>query len=315
MSRNFDRDAMRQDDEGEDAFRLEGLDLDRDDSGPPDVDPDDAAFDDDLDGQADVDDEADLDELDDEDGDVGDVGDEVVYDLSAWTLASRTELQSHLVAYGVAHAWVGDELSVKLADEALTDELVAAVDEGRAPTVEPPEDTGDELVYELDDLDEESRELLTERLEEAGVPYAFEDDDGALVVPVAWEATVEEILEEVEFPDAIDVEDDGGADLGADEDGEEGAGRARAASGEVLSELFLAADRLLHDPADLAGLDGLRRALDEIDGAGPPYGVTPALWRRVVQLADELAEQLTDGDDDGAVDRATTLRGLLRPYV
>jgi hypothetical protein len=162
---------------------------------------------------------------------------------------------------------------------------------------------------------------------------------------VAWEAAVEELLDEVEFPDALPVDDDdtdedddddedaaedaedlADEDAGVDGDGDAGEGEdaaagvitdddAPSAPGEVLSELFLAADRLLHDTGDVAGLDGLATSLDTMEGAGPPYGVDPNLWARLGTEAGALADHLTEGEEELAVERATTLRNLLRPFV
>ena len=48
---------------------------------------------------------------------------------------------------------------------------------------------------------------------------------------------------------------------------------------------------------------------------GPPYGVDPNLWARLGVEAGALADHLTDGDEDAAMERAGSLRSLLRPFV
>jgi hypothetical protein len=123
----------------------------------------------------------------------------------------------------------------------------------------------------------------------------------------------------------------------------------------VLEALFLASDRLQHDPLDADGLRDLVTAMDDADPARPPYGVDRIVWRKAMALADELVDAETaaldtteeeglvvDGeivtgaaeiaelareleaqepDDDAPVEpdraraAASELRGLLRPFV
>ena len=93
-------------------------------------------------------------------------------------------------------------------------------------------------MYELDAWSVDDRHKLGEALLEAGVPFVWDASD-ALVVSADDEDAVEKILDAIEYPDALEaVTEDEVADDAAQ---------------DALSELFLAADRLMHDPSDEDG--------------------------------------------------------------
>ncbi len=142
-----------------------------------------------------------------------------------------------------------------------------------------------------------------------------------LVVRAVDEGFVEELLDELEFPDALASEEEDAAD---------------ETSFELMSGLFVAADRLKGNPRDPDGIQGLAEVVDAADPARPPYGVEPVLWQQAVEAANDLADRLAGGGDDdgdGFVDdvvdeegepvhtdddlvaRASALRNLLRPFV
>ena len=87
---------------------------------------------------------------------------------------------------------------------------------------------------------------------------------------------------------------------------------------ETLTTFFLAGERLQKNPLDAGGLEELMRALDVADRRNPPYGVERPLWEQTCELADELADALTEEDEpdtEAAQEIATELHDLLRPYV
>ena len=60
------------------------------------------------------------------------------------------------------------------------------------------------------------------------------------------------------------------------------------------------------------------KALDMAEPTNPPYGVERPLWERTCELADELADALTEGDkpdEETAAEVAGELHDLLRPFV
>ena len=230
--------------------------------------------------------------------------DQLVYELGEWSTARRTLLESLLGADGIAHAWEAADLVVHVDDETRVDALVDAIEQGgvaAASTSEQAGLEGDQLVYELDEWTAVDRQRLGEELTAAGVPFVWDSSD-ALVVSAEDEDAVEHVLDMVEYPDALDaVEGEGDGD---DE-----------AAQEMLSDLFLASDRLMHDPTDEDGTNGLLKAVDAASDAGVPYGLAPATWKAVLEHASELREGLSGEDDELVVERATALRSLLRPYV
>ena len=155
-------------------------------------------------------------------------------------------------------------------------------------------------MYELDAWSVDDRHKLGEALLEAGVPFVWDASD-ALVVSADDEDAVEKILDAIEYPDALEaVTEDEGADDAAQ---------------DALSELFLAADRLMHDPSDEDGTEGLVKAAELATEVGVPYGLAPATWKAVVDHATELRERLSAEESEKVVESATALRSLLRPYV
>jgi hypothetical protein len=161
---------------------------------------------------------------------------------------------------------------------------------------------GDEVVYELDDWDAELRTLLSRTLEKSGIPHAWESD-GELVVRAEDSERVDDILDEVEYPDALDVPDD---DTGADDDG----------AYTVLSDLFIAADRLMHAPADMRVADELVAVTERVDEADAPFGIAPETWDEIRELAAVLRRAVSENADEDVVSHdAAALRHRLREYV
>ena len=189
--------------------------------------------------------------------------------------------------------------------EPMVDELLDAVERGATGSVDA---SDDELVYELDEWPVDDREALMGKLAEAGVVHRWEGG-ATLVVSPADEQRVEAILDGVEFPDALAV-----VEVGEDD---EAVVAAEETSFEVLSSLFLAADRLKGNPLDAEGIADLSDALDEADPDVPPFGIVPGLWRDAVERGNRLADTLADDDDrsDEVAAQASELQAMLRPFV
>ena len=144
--------------------------------------------------------------------------------------------------------------------------------------------------------------MLVDALAEADLPYDF-DVDGNLVVLADDEARVEELLDTVEFPDALDADTKGGGD--------------GLVAQEVLSDLFVAADRLRHHARDPEGVLGFGGGRDLGRGSGAAVRLRAGClaedpgWRRVLRAS-------LEGDDVGDEDieaQADEYRTLLREYV
>ena len=210
----------------------------------------------------------------------------------------QAEAAEVLAESQIPHTWDGTDLVVHADWEAMVDELLDAVERGATGTID---DSDDELVYELDEWSEDDRAMLTGKLDDAAVTHRWEET--SLVVAPADEAQVEALLDGVEYPDALD------ADVVTDE--------AEETSFEVLSALFLAADRLKGNPLDPEGIADLSDALEDADPGVPPFGIVPGLWHDAVERANRLADTLADNDDRSSevAEQAAELQALLRPFV
>ena len=165
--------------------------------------------------------------------------------------------------------------------------------------------------YQLDEWSDSDRTELTEALAEAGIAYKWEST--VLLVASAMESDVDELLDDIEN-DGIDSD---GVEIDADDESENGDGKS-SARGEVLSQLFLAAQRIARDPLDSNGLSMLVRALEEVEGASAPYGISDSVWRQIVDLATQIEDALSGGehpDEVMAMDLAGRLFAILRSHV
>ncbi|MEY2474695.1 MAG: hypothetical protein QOG87_10 [Actinomycetota bacterium] len=158
----------------------------------------------------------------------------------------------------------------------------------------------DEIVFELRDWREDERARLGEKLEAGGIAHEWEDGD--LVVADADADRAEAAIEAIEYPDELPADGDGEP---AEDEG----------SYEIMSALFVAADRLQHDPDDPVIGGEFDVAAETAGGVGPPYGFDAQVWRQVQELAANVCDQLDDADADVIARDAGTLRQLLSRYV
>ncbi len=199
---------------------------------------------------------------------------------------------------------------VREEDEAAADLLIDAVDSGSFLDSDVAQ-----LSYELDDWDDARRATLAEVLSASGIEHAW-DEHGELVVLEEDEERVDAMIDAVEEGRAeadldTDAEGEGDGVPGgeADEDGPD--------AQEVLSKLFVAADRLMHDPLDPTGVLSFVDGVAEAEALRLPYGFAPAVWDDLVGQVKALADAIADDDseDDDLVEEAEKVRTLLRTYV
>jgi hypothetical protein len=162
------------------------------------------------------------------------------------------------------------------------------------------------LVYELDQWAPEQRTALEVALSGAAIPYQWEGTD--LLVPAADEGAVDDLLDTIEFPDALPAEAD--AEDGGDDIDDE-------AVYQVMSDLFVIADRIADsNSVDLAVAGDFIEAAAAAAETPPPFGVEARLWQQMQRLAGEIAERLQNEEDDAVVTaEAATLRNALRNFV
>lgn len=201
--------------------------------------------------------------------------------LDGWGNQLKVTLDGMLQRQRVPHVWEAGDLVVAATHREELAELVDAV-EGREVEV----DDAALLALEIEDLDPDHRELLDARLLAAGLDHAW-SDDGALLVDIAAEVQVIEIVEGL-FDDTPDHEAEDVT--------------------ERLSELFVAVDRLVKRIGDERAEQSYRDAVTALDPATVPYGFDADDWRQLVGSAEALA-MATDRshpDDADAVEARPT---------
>ena len=236
----------------------------------------------------------------DEDAGVEADDDEIVYELDDWSGESRLLADGLLENAGIARVWQGGTLVVRAEDEDAVDEIVDNVDAMATPALDA---DAPKIAYEVADWTDAQRTGLAHRLGDAGIPYEW-DEQGDLLVLEEDEARVEELFDAIESPDELDAgleeEDDGGL-----------------AAQEVLSDLFVSSDRLMHDARDSDGVLTFVDAAARARTMSLPFGFERGVWDEIVARAGALAGDFENDveDDDLITERATELRNLLRGYV
>jgi hypothetical protein len=160
-------------------------------------------------------------------------------------------------------------------------------------------DDGEALAYDLADWSDDQRLALTDQLTAEGIPWGWDGDE--LLVELLDEARVEELVEGIDFPDALDADES--------DDGDD-------AAPEVMSTLYVAADRLRANPDHRESVMAVLDAAEAAHDLAVPFGIEPPTWRAILEQVDALADALGEADDpDEARDAAHNLRASLRPYV
>ena len=163
------------------------------------------------------------------------------------------------------------------------------------------EDTAYEAGYELDDWPAAARSKLTAALRERDIPARWEPGL-TLVVRDADGDAVDDLLDDLddeEWPD----------DDGDDDDGSEGAH-------EAMGDLFVAADRLMHEPWDEGLGAELVETVAKVSASPPPFGIEPVVWTQIQELGNIVVGDLDAGSaEDVVVTDTRTLRDVLRRYV
>lgn len=259
---------------------------------------------------------------------------QVTYELHEWAVESRVMLESLLAGQDIPHAWEGTDLIVPAALEARVDSLVDQVDVTTSPNLEP---DAPKVAYDMADWDDEQQTELIQALDSRGVPYDF-DVDGSLVVLEEDDAAVEAIFDELtedgdeedeeegsgdEVPgggDGTVVAEDGVDDEEADAEGGEGddGGPGEELDAQaVMSDLFVAADRLRRKASDHQGVLTLVERAADVERMRLPFGFNRSDWDAIVEQSTALRDLIEDDEsaDADIEGRATVLRDTLRPLV
>ena len=188
-------------------------------------------------------------------------------------------------------------LIIRADDEEQVDEFVEATNRAAAPVLAP--DT-ERVAYEMAGLDDDYIARLRDALDAAGIAYAF-DDEGDLEVAVADEARVDGLFDKLAEGDEV-------SEFGTGLDGVD--------AHDVLSRLFVAADRLQRNPRDRKGTRNLARGSQEIRELALPFGFEARTWRAVLEQVDVLVDcHDSDATADEIAAVAATTRDILHTLV
>lgn len=157
---------------------------------------------------------------------------------------------------------------------------------------------GEEVAYDLTEWEDDQLSSLFDKLTDSGIDYLWDGEE--LFVRAEDEVAADVVIEAVTYPDQLDEEDD---------DGDAGA--------TLLGDLFVAADRLQHDPEEHEAVASLLTLADKADDASAPYGLSDEEWKHLHGKVDVLAQLLEAEtiDVDASIEAASVLRNAVRPYV
>jgi hypothetical protein len=219
--------------------------------------------------------------------------DEVELDLADWSEPARAALDERLHLLEAPHRWNGQWLAVPEDAADWIERIIDQVEDERSVELDP---DADQIGYDLAEWDEGNRSLLLHSLADEAIAYGLEDDE--LIVHEIDEQRVDELIDAIVAPDAAPSE----------------GGEART---EVMGELFVAADRLVHDPRDPDGQRTVREGAQEAATHAPPYGMDKQWWTDLGARCAALVAlfEAPSTDEEPIVEAAAELRDALRPYV
>lgn len=171
--------------------------------------------------------------------------------------------------------------------------------EASVPTLAPgrPEE---EVVYEVADWPAHARVVLGTTLSDRGIPWRW-DRGLELVVRETDDEAVEELLDELEDEALEEIDPETEA---AEEDAH-----------EAMGDLFVAADRLMHEPWDESAAEDLLDAAGVVEASVPPYGMAAETWVRIQEMAKTVRTDLDTAGEEVVAQDARALREVLRRYV
>lgn len=224
--------------------------------------------------------------------------DDVLIDLATWGSAARAALDERLHLLEAPHAWEGSELVVPEPSAAWIERIIEQVEDER--TLELDEE-GEHIAYDLAEWDDHHRRALEARLRDDLIPFSIVDDE--LVVLEIDEQRVDDAVDAVLEPDSAPTPAEGG--------------EART---EIMGELFVAADELVHDPSSPGARKAIADGAREAATHTPPYGMDRAWWKELGDRLDAFSRLVGGGisaehEDAAVTQAATALRDHLRPYV
>ena len=256
-----------------------------------------------------------------------DGGEWLAYEFHEWSLESRVMLQQLLTVDQVVHSWQGTTLMVHESLEATVDGLVEEVEETEEAkqAIARPIGSDEPLTaFELAEWPEALRDELMERLVQSRVPHILDtegdmgDADGADVdgadadgadadgadadradadgaEPGAAPVPVCDLLVREADEERVEVVID---DLLAREEEADFEEMDGLEVNRLLSDLFMACDRLRRDPRDFDGLRGVMAHARRVAAVRTPFGFAAPNWRNLRAAAGGLLAMVEDEDSD-----------------
>ena len=256
----------------------------------------------------------------DQDSTDAEAGEWLAYELHEWSLESRVMLQQLLTVDKVVHSWQGTTLMVHESLEEKVDSLVDEVEEtekAKEATSRPigPEDSL--TAFELAEWSEALRAELVERLVQARVPHILDTEGDATESDADQETEPGEVcdlLVREADEDRVELVID---DLLAREEEAQFEELDGLEVNTLLSDLFVACDRLRRDPGDLDGLRGVVTNARRIAGVRTPFGFSAPNWRTLRNTVGELLDlvESEDTDRDDLRELAHRMSDTLRTLV
>ena len=260
-------------------------------------------------------------------GDAGDDADEwLAYEFHAWSLESRVMLQQLLTVDQVVHSWQGTTLMVHESLEATVDSLVDEVEETERAKEAIARPIGPEdplTAFELNEWPEALRAELMERLVQARVPYILDTEGDAdpdveggadAADPDAERAEVCDLLVREADEERVELVID---DLLAREEEADFDEMDGLEVNGLLSNLFVACDRLRRDPRDVDGVRGVVANARRVAAVRTPFGFSAANWRSLRNAAGDLLAVVEgeDFDEDDLRELAHKMSDELRMLI
>lgn len=196
-------------------------------------------------------------------------GEQVAYELDGWGNQLKVTLEGMLDRAEIARVWEAGALVVDARFEDDVDALIAVVEGADIPELDA---DLPQIAFEIDGLDADRLAVLDARLIAESLPHAW-SDEGELLVAEADEDRATDLIQAV-----LDDE------LEADADG--------PSANEVLSDLYVATDRLMKKPTDAKVVAAVADAATRLDGVGVPYGLSGEDWTAILAQVGALVEVL-----------------------
>jgi hypothetical protein len=205
-----------------------------------------------------------------------DVVAEIEYELHEWAGETRLVLDQLLILKEVPHVWQGATLVIREEDEEAADQLIEEAESTSLPTLEPDAET---IEYEITGWSDSEQTSFSALLVRFGIPHEF-NDEGGLVAQASDEEAIETAL------DAFQVVSDERPEL----DGLD--------ANSLLTEVFVACDRLRRDYRDDVGVGEILRLTPVLVEHRPPFGIEANQWDEIGKRAIGLVDLLSEGSGD-----------------